>query len=150
MHLKETIAATLKKKLLGTWRLTEWKKNPVDSDDESDVFGSNPTGYISYTPDGHVIVLVLRGDRVTPSKTPPTDKEKVQLFDSMFAYAGTYSIEKDRVVHKLSASWNDLWTDTVQVRFISFEKNKLIYTTPITIDPMDGKSCTYKVTLVRG
>jgi Lipocalin-like domain len=53
------------------------------------------------------------------------------------------------VIHRLDGSWNELWTGTTQVRLLSVEDDKLIYRTPETIDPMDGKLCTYKVTLAR-
>lgn len=79
----------------------------------------------------------------------PTESEKTALFDSMFAYAGTYVVKPDRVTHNLDVSWNELWTGTLQTRCISFENDHLIHTTPETVDPMDGKLCTYKVTLVR-
>ena len=64
----------------------------------------------------------------------------------MFAYVGTYVVENDRVIHTLEGSWNELWTGTQQTRLLSFESGRLIYTTPETVDPMDGKICTYKVT----
>ena len=67
----------------------------------------------------------------------------------MFAYVGTYAVESDRVVHTLDGSWNELWTGTQQTRFLNFDSGNLIYTTPETIDPMDGKLCTYKVTFER-
>jgi len=68
----------------------------------------------------------------------------------MFAYVGTYVVESDRVIHILDGSWNELWTGTRQVRFLAFRGDRLIYTTPETVDPMDGKLCTYEVTFSRG
>ena len=38
--------------------------------------------------------------------------ERVTLYDTMFAYAGTYSIETDKVVHHVDISWNETWTGT--------------------------------------
>jgi len=126
-----------------------WKRKLVASGEESDAFGPNPLGYINYAPDGRVMVFVLRSGRPRPSSTLPTDKEKVALFDSMFAYVGTYAVEHDRVIHTLDGNWNELWTSTHQVRLLSFENDKLVYTTAETVDPMDGKLCTYKVTFER-
>ena len=74
---------------------------------------------------------------------------KVALFDTMLAYVGTYVVEADRVVHTLDGSWNELWTGTRQTRFLSFEDGNLIYSTPETVDPMNGKLCTYKVSFER-
>lgn len=149
MDTAQDTITTLHQRILGTWKILAWKRRLVESGEESDAFGSDPTGCINYAPDGRLMVLVLRGDRPRPSENPPTESEKIALFDSMFAYAGTYIVELDRVTHNLDASWNELWTGTLQTRFISFENDHLIYTTPETVDPMDGKLCTYKVTLVR-
>jgi hypothetical protein len=80
---------------------------------------------------------------------PPTPDEKLALFDSLFAYVGTYVVEGDRVIHTLDGSWNELWTGTRQTRLLAFEDDRLIYTTPETVDPMDGKLCTYRVTFER-
>lgn len=60
-----------------------------------------------------------------------------------------YVVEADRVVHTLTGSWNEHWTGTQQTRFLSFEGDRLVYTTPETVDPIDGKLCTYKVTFER-
>lgn len=80
--------------------------------------------------------------RFRPSSNSPTDREKVALFDTMFAYVGTYVVEADRVVHTLDGSWNELWTGTRQTRFLSFEGTCLVCITPETVDPMNGKRCT--------
>ncbi|GEM_PF-32420 len=149
MGIKEDTTAPLHERILGTWRMLAWTRQLVGSNEESDAFGPDPTGYITYAPDGRLIVLALRSDRPRPSGSPPTEREKIALFDSMFAYAGTYTIESNRVIHTLDASWNELWTGTVQTRFISLNNGHLVYTTPETVDPMDGKLCTYKVTFER-
>ena len=78
---------------------------------------------------------------------PLQTQKKINLYDTMLAYTGTYIVEEDRVVHSLDASWNELWKDTIQVRFFSFIKGQLIYKTPLTIDPIDGKSCIYRIIL---
>lgn len=140
---------TMRQRVIGTWRMLEWKRRLVESGEESDALGPNPFGYMNYAPDGRLMVFVLRSGRLRPSSNPPTDKEKVALFDTMFAYVGTYVVEADRVVHTLDGSWNELWTGTRQTRFLSFEGACLVYITPETVDPMDGKRCTYRVTFER-
>lgn len=52
-------------------------------------------------------------------------------------------------LHTLDGSWNELWTGTRQTRLLSFEDEHLIYTTPETVDPMDGRLCTYRVEFER-
>jgi hypothetical protein len=38
-------------------------------------------------------------NRARPEQLPPSDEEKIALFDTMFAYSGGYTVESDRVVH---------------------------------------------------
>lgn len=142
-------ARSLRDQLLGTWRMLAWKRILVDSGDESDALGPNPFGYINYSPDGRLMVFVLKSGRPKPKASPPTQDEKLALFDSLFAYVGSYTVEADRVVHVLDGSWNELWTGTTQTRLLSFRDGHLIYTTPETVDPMDGRLCTYRVEFER-
>ena len=149
MPFKAHSAVTLSERILGTWRMLAWTRTLVPSGEESDALGPDPFGYINYAPAGRVMVFVLRSGRQSPSTNLPSAAEKVALFDSMFAYVGEYKVEADRVIHILDGSWNELWTGTRQTRFLSFEDGYLIYTTPETVDPMDGRLCTYKVTFER-
>lgn len=149
MSPEATAIAALRERILGTWRMLAWTRKLVPSGEESDALGPNPFGYINYASDGRVMVFVLRSGRPTPLTNLPSEAEKVALFDSMFAYVGTYEVKPDRVIHTLDGSWNELWTGTHQTRLLSFEDDHLIYGTPETVDPMDGKLCTYKVTFER-
>jgi len=55
----------------------------------------------------------------------PTDPEKIALFTGMGAYAGTYTIEGDKVSHHVDVSWNEAWTGTTQVRQFRIDGNTL-------------------------
>jgi hypothetical protein len=129
--------------------MLSWTRRLVQSGEESDALGPDPFGYLNYSPDGRVMVFVLRSGRSRPVANPPSDAEKLALFDSMFAYVGSYEVQADRVIHTLDGSWNELWTGTKQNRLLTFEVEHLVYGTPETVDPMDGKLCTYKVTFER-
>lgn len=135
--------------LLGTWKMKSWTRKLVGSDAESDAFGPNPIGFINYAADGRMMVLVVRSDRQVPASPQLTPLEKIALFDSMFAYCGTFTMDAGKVVQSLDASWNHLWTGTKQTRLLDLDKESLKYTTSETVDPMDGKRCTYAVTFER-
>ena len=149
METDSSNAAALRDQLIGTWRMLSWKRFIVDTGEERDALGPNPFGYINYAPDGRLMVFVLKSGRPKPKTSPPTADEKIALYDSLFAYVGSYTVESDRVIHTLDGSWNELWTGTSQTRLLSFEDGRLIYTTPETVDPMDGVRCTYKVEFMR-
>src|SRR5829696_7750600 len=125
-------AASLRDRIIGTWRMLSWKRILVEDGTESDALGPNPFGYINYSPDGRLMVFVLKSGRPKPKANPTSAEEKLALFDMLFAYVGTYTVEADRIIHQLDGSWNELWTGTTQTRLLSFQAGHLIYTTPQT------------------
>jgi Lipocalin-like domain len=62
--------------------------------------------------------------RQSPATLPPNDDEKLTLFNSMPAYAGTYTLDHEKAVHHVDASWNQAWTGTDQVRFYKLDGNQ--------------------------
>jgi hypothetical protein len=132
-------------RLLGTWRMISWTVEFLDTGEHSDALGKNPKGYINYASDGRVLVLVLKSDRPTPDSLVPTPEEKIALYDSMFAYSGTYSVQLDRVTHHLDMSWNKAWEGTDQIRLLHFDGDYLTFTTSPAKNPLDGRECTHTV-----
>ena len=147
--LSQDLAAALRERLIGSWRMLSWTRQLSASGERADVLGAHPFGYINYAHDGRVMVFVLRGERPRPAHSPPTPVEKLALFDSMFAYVGRYEVLADRVVHTLDGSWNELWTGTQQTRLLRFEGSRLVYDSLEAVDPMDGRLCTYQVMFER-
>ena len=80
----------LASEILGSWKMTLWTYEVLETGEVKDALGKNPRGYINYSPDGRMMVLVLREDRAASKALVPTAEEKVALYDTMFAYAGTY------------------------------------------------------------
>jgi len=137
-----------KEALLGAWRMTSWKYEIVGTGERRDALGPHPRGWIVYTPE-RVIVLVLKNDRVKPVGLVPTPEEKLALYDTMFAYSGTYTVNSDRVIHHLDMSWNEAWTGTEQVRFCKIEGNVLTYTSASAKNPLDGNEVVHTVKFER-
>ncbi len=134
--------------VLGSWRMISWSYKVVRTGETRDALGKHPHGWIVYTPE-RVMVLVLRKDRKRPLELPPANDEKIALFDSMFAYSGTYTVQPDRVIHHLDMSWNEAWSGTEQVRLCTFEGNKLTFTTEPAKNPLDGEEVVHEVTFER-
>ena len=91
------------------------------------------------------MILVLNNNRKRPLQLPPADDEKIALFDTMFAYSGTYTVEPDRVIHHLDMSWNEAWSGTEQVRFCKIEGNNLTLTSTPAKNPLDGREVVHEV-----
>ena len=54
-----------------------------------------------------------RGGRHLP-RSDLTDAERIALFKTMYAYAGTYKLEGGKLIFAVDASWNQSWTGTDQ------------------------------------
>ena len=134
--------------LLGSWRMTSWMTRDVVTGERREALGQNPQGIVIYTPE-RVIFFILRNDRKRPERLPPSDNEKIALFESMFAYSGAYTVELDRVVHHVDMSWNEAWSGTEQVRFCNVDEHTLTYTSPPAQNPFDGREIVHEVTYVR-
>ena len=127
--------------LLGTWKLKAYVVTTA-AGERPTPYGANPTGYLSYSADGRMQVMAAANGRIVPVGAAPPDNERVALYDTMFAYAGTYSVEAGKVIHHVDISWNEVWTGTVQVRLFEVNANTLTLTTRIT-DPSNDTEAHY-------
>ena len=134
--------------ILGSWRMTSWVTTDVATGERQDALGQNPRGIVVYTPE-RVVFLILKNNRARPEQLPPSDEEKIALFDTMFAYSGSYTVESDRVVHHVDLSWNEAWTGTDQVRFCKVDEHTLTYTSSPGKNPFDGREVVHEVTYER-
>ena len=129
------------KPLLGTWKLKSCVVTTA-AGVRSTPYGQNPTGYLSYSADGRMQVIGAANGRIVPAGATSTDNERAALHDTMFAYAGTYSVEAGKVIHHVDISWNEVWTGTVQVRLFEVNGNTLTLTTRIA-DPASDTEAHY-------
>jgi hypothetical protein len=124
--------------LVGTWKLKSFVTIST-SGEKSSPFGEHPSGYLSYSPDGRMYAIGTADVRITPHDVVATDDERAKLHKTMFAYAGTYSVLADRVIHHVDISWNQAWNGTDQVRFYKLDGNTLTITSARAKSPLDGK-----------
>lgn len=137
------------KRIIGTWKMVSWTVEDLGTGQKSNAMGPNPDGYITCTPDGRVMVLVLRSDRARPVVLVPTTDEKLALYDSMFAYAGRFTIDDEKVVHHIDMSWNQAWTGSHQIRFHTFRDDVLTYVGAPARNPMTDRDCVHTVIFKR-
>ena len=110
------------RKLHGIWRVTSLKLQIVGDDSPPrDVFGSNPKGYLIFTPEGRMAAVISAADR----KPPAIDADNIALMKSVIAYTGKYTVEGDRWVTKVDVSWNEIYNVQDQVRFFKLEGERL-------------------------
>jgi lipocalin-like protein len=126
-------------KLIGTWKLVSVTHTQVSSDAEIEDDGPHPKGYLNYSSDGHVMVMMIRGDRIKPKGNLISPDEAKNLIKSMTSYAGTYQIINDKIIHNIDISWNETWSGTRQVRYYKLKGNQLTLTMDPFMDPKYGK-----------
>jgi len=130
--------------LIGTWQLKSYVVT-TERGERSTPYGEHPSGYLTYTVDGRMQVIGIADGRHAPHGAPPTDEEQMALQKTMFAYAGTYSVEAGKVIHHVEISWNQVWNGTDQVRLFEAHGKTLVITTHLT-DPATGAQNRYVLT----
>jgi hypothetical protein len=130
--------------VLGTWKMLTWQREVLATGETVDALGPDPVGYFSYGADGRMMALVVRADRAVPSGLP-TKGQKAELYDSMLAYAGTWTIDEEKLVYRIDISWNQVWTGTEQIRVHSMEGDKLVLTDPPSRNPHDGREVVPRI-----
>jgi hypothetical protein len=126
--------------VVGSWRLLSWVQEDVESKVVQTVFGDNPVGVITYTSDGHMSVFIANPKRRAAGGPFVTDAEAADLYRTMVAYSGTYSVDGNEVIHKVEVSWNEAWNGTDQHRFIEVKDNRLTIKTPTMVSQISGKT----------
>jgi hypothetical protein len=114
--------------LLGTWSLKSYVVTTA-AGERSTPYGESPSGYLYYGPDARMVVIGAASDRISPAGPTPPDDQRLALYNTMFAYSGTYSLQADQVVHHVDISWNQVWAGTDQVRVFEVSGNTLTLST---------------------
>ncbi len=120
--------------LVGTWLLESVTATAADGTIDTSPYGRSPTGYLTYTADGRMHVIVSFSDRSALSgdwrSAPP--EERAQAFATSLSYAGRYSLSDSQVTHHVEASSDPNRVGTSIVRTISWHDGSLTLTTPPT------------------
>jgi hypothetical protein len=134
-------------RLLGTWKLVSIVAEDLSTGHKTDLWGTDPKGYITYGADGRMMVINVRNDREPPAAEVPTPGEAVDLYRGMLAYGGHYTIDGDEITHHVDISWNEAWTGTSQKRLFRFESDDRVHlSTRPSPDPVHGHMSTRTMT----
>ena len=109
-------------KLIGIWKVVSFDVEDKESGERKPFYGdAAPNGYMIFTPEGRVMVLVAGGQR----EPGQTDEKQAVLFRTMLSYTGFYRFEEDKFITTVDVSWNESWTGTDQVRFYTLDGDRL-------------------------
>jgi len=137
LFLSATVAPAGENPLLGTWKMKSFVREVIATGNKTKLLGEHPDGYLNYSPDGRMYAIGASDNRIKPGMAP-TEEEQVKLYQTLFAYAGTYTLDGDKVIHHVDISWNQAWTGTDQIRFYKLDGNILTITTAPAKSPPDG------------
>jgi hypothetical protein len=135
--------------LPGTWKLVAVTSRDVATGAVADFFGRDPLGYITYSSDRRMMVVIVRSGRHKPAAASATPAEAEALMKSLVSYAGTYSIRGGEIIHHVELSWNEAWTGTDQTRLFRFDGTQLHLDTPPSPDPVNGTMSVRSMTWER-
>jgi len=135
----------IRERFLGTWRLAVDENISKDGKVTYPDVGPHGLGYLVYAPDGHMCVGLMNPER--PKWTEPrnpTDEEKIQLFDTFYAYCGRYEIREAEhlMLHYPELASTPDYVNSTQPRPYTFEGDRLTFSGPET-SPQGG---TYRIT----
>ena len=142
-------AADVSKSLVGTWRVASFSMMTLETNEVSRPFGENTSGYLQYSPGGHMVVFLSAGEM--PKVTPPfSEADRAAIYTNIFgAYAGTYSVDGNKVTHHVVASWRPDWVGGDQIRFVELSGDKLTIKTAPVVSGLTGKLIVSTLTFER-
>ena len=110
--------------LVGAWELESWRISFSDDRPDTFPYGTDPRGYLIYSPSGRMSVTVSADGRTRMSddniRRAPVE-EKAAAFDSFFHYGGRWRLEDDHMVHEVDIALNPNFVGTSQVRDLEWE-----------------------------
>ena len=131
-------ARDLQTSIVGVWKLTSFTRKDVQTGQVTNVFGEQPVGYLTYTKAGRIFAFLVGTDRKAPASAEPSDSERVELFNSMVGYTGTYKVDGGKIVVRADASWIQSWTGVDRTQDAEVIGNRLTITATLK-SPRDGR-----------
>ena len=119
--------------LVGTWQLVSFELRNQDGE-VSYPFGPDVTGYLFYNADGYMSAAFMSANRGAGPSEDLADAGAATSYDAFMAYCGEYTVEGDRIIHRVEVSSLALWNGTIQERMYKLDGDRLtLLTTPLLI-----------------
>jgi hypothetical protein len=119
--------------IVGSWKLVSVAASTADGQSMAVPMGEHPSGFLTYTAEGRMSLLItyegrpkLSGDRLDSPM-----EERAKAFSTMVAYAGSYRLEGNRLVHHIEAASSQNWVGTDLPRIVTFSGNRVNLEAPM-------------------
>ena len=125
--------------LVGTWKLVSATRKVMDTGQVEQYRGTAPRGYTIYSRDGHFLSFIVSEKRPKPeSVAQMTDQQRIDLFNTMNAYAGTYKLDGIKLTYTFDLTHNEV-TQRASAREIKIEGRRLTIVNEPARSTVDGK-----------
>jgi hypothetical protein len=132
-------AAAAEKDLHGTWKMVSQSQKVLDTGEVRAGRGSAPKGYVTFSPDGRMMGMIMNDKRPKPESVAKlTDQQRIELFNTMNAYAGTYKLEGAKLTYTFDLTHNEV-PARASARQIKLEGRKLTMVNEPAAATADGK-----------
>jgi hypothetical protein len=120
------------KSIVGTWKLSSMTYRDQSTGKETNLWGKDPIGFLTYTAGGRMSAVVAAASRKISAESADkaSSEDQAMLFRSSFAYAGAYSLTSTGVIHHVEVASDPSWIGKDQIRFVQQAEDKLIITGP--------------------
>jgi len=126
---QESGSAQSKNAVVGTWKLVSATETTKKGEVRAAYGWQNPAGLLTYTADGRIMAITTNGRRkplsVSDNIGAPAE-ERAEAFATMTAYAGSYTLNGNRVIHHIEVSSMPNAVNTDQVRLIHQPERQLL------------------------
>jgi Lipocalin-like domain len=127
------------KDLHGTWKMVSQSQKVLDTGEVRAGRGKAPRGYVTFGPDGRMMSVIVNENRPKPeSVAKMTDQQRIELFKTMNAYAGTYKVEGNKLTYNFELTHNEV-PARASVREIKIEGRRLTMVNEPAPATADGK-----------
>lgn len=133
MLLGAALCAQAQDTIVGSWRLVSTQATSPDGTVLPSPMGAHPTGLLIYGADGRMSLIIthegrpkLSGDRLDSPM-----EERAKAFSTMVAYAGSYKIEGNQLVHHVEVASSQNWVGIDLPRTVSFNGNRVKLDAPM-------------------
>ena len=140
-------AQDLASQLVGVWKRTSFVQKIVATGETSKPEGENPTGMAIFAR-GYFSWIFIADGRKSPEKFPPSDAERIYLYNTGYSASGTYKVNGDKVTLLFNASSFQAWTGTERVQTMQVS-GKVLTWASAPFKTGEGKDAVATVTFER-
>lgn len=134
-----TLSIQTESRLIGTWRLLSASSVTASGERDEAPYRPGASGFLTYAVNGRVTALISYGGRKPLGMAAGTE-EQAEAFKTFFAYAGTYVLKEDKVIHRIELSSIQNYVGRDLIRTVKFGDGQITLITPPTL--VNGKTQT--------